>query len=153
MNNGMSKNPRTWLIVVALIVIAIAVFLVAFWAMSRFWLPYYPFGRRQPPPPSEYIPGDIELFYTVETVVSTINVSLSILLLLIYVSIYRRTRSEFTIGLTIFSVVFLLDAVASNPLIREAFGYRPFGLGPFTMLPDLFALGALIVLLYLSVKY
>jgi hypothetical protein len=34
-----------------------------------------------------------------------------------------------------------------------AFGFRPFGLGPFAMLPDLFTLGALAVLLYLSVKY
>jgi hypothetical protein len=78
---------------------------------------------------------------------------LSILLLLVYVSIYRKTRSEFTIGLTIFSAVFLLNALASNPLLRAAFGYRPFGLGPFTMLPDLFTFAALIVLLYLSARY
>jgi hypothetical protein len=99
------------------------------------------------------MPGDIELYYTIETVISTINVALSIFLLIIYVSIYQKTRSEFTIGLAIFSAVFLLNAVASNPLFRGAFGYRPFGLGPFAMLPDLFTLAALAVLLYLSVKY
>jgi hypothetical protein len=34
-----------------------------------------------------------------------------------------------------------------------AFGFRAFGLGPFAMLPDLFTFGALVVLLYLSIKY
>ena len=70
-----------------------------------------------------------------------------------YIDIYRKTQSEFTVGLMIFSIVLLLNALASNPLVTWAFGYRAFGLGPFAMLPDLFTFGALIVLLYLSVKY
>lgn len=149
----MNKNVRTKLILATLIVVAVVVVavVVALWATSTFELPPPPFEHRFPP--SEYIPEDIELFYTVETVVSTINVMLSIVLLLIYVSIYRKTRSEFTIGLTVFSAVFLLNALASSPLFRGVFGYRPFGLGPFTMLPDLFTFGALLVLLYLSVRY
>ena len=152
--NGNTKskngNKRTWLIITALIVIAVVGFLVALWAI--YWLPPSPFRPRAPP--QGYAPfEDIELFYTVETVFSTVNVMLSILLLIVYVSIYRKTRSEFTVGLTIFSAVFLLNALASNPLIRAAFGYRTFGLGPFSMLPDLFTFAALIVLLYLSAKY
>ena len=97
--------------------------------------------------------GDIELFYTIKTVVSTINVTLLIFLLLTYINIYRKTRSEFTVGLIIFSGVFLLNALASNPFVIWVFGFRPFGLGPFAMLPDLFTLAALGVLLYLSIKY
>jgi hypothetical protein len=151
----MNKNVRTRLILTTLIVVAVVVVavVVGLWATPAFWLPTSPFRYRLPPP--GYIPpsGDIELFYTVEAVVSTINVMLSIVLLLTYISIYRKTRSEFTIGLTIFSAVFLLNALASSPLFRGAFGYRPFGLGPFTMLPDLFTFGALLVLLYLSVRY
>jgi len=38
-------------------------------------------------------------------------------------------------------------------LVIRVFGFWPLGLGPFAMLPDLFTLGALAVLLYLSVKY
>jgi hypothetical protein len=53
----------------------------------------------------------------------------------------------------IFSGVFLLNALASNPLVVRAFGFWPVGLGPFAMLSDLFTLAALAVLLYLSVKY
>ncbi|MBC7130472.1 hypothetical protein H5T51_04545 [Candidatus Bathyarchaeota archaeon] len=71
----------------------------------------------------------------------------------IYADIYRKTRSEFTIGLIIFSAALLLYALTSNPIIIRAFGFRPLGLGPFALLPDLFAFAALMVLLYLSFKY
>lgn len=85
--------------------------------------------------------------------VSTVNVTLSIFLLLTYISIYQKTKSEFTIGLALFSGVFLLNALASNPFVIRAFGYWPVGLGPFIMLSGLFTFVALAVLLYLSVKY
>jgi len=147
MKRDMNKNMRTWLILVTLVVVAI---LAALWATSTVWFPRFPWERRSPP---NNIPGDLELFYTAKTVVSTINVTLLVFLLLTYVNIYRKTRSEFTIGLVIFSMAFLLNALASNPLVTWAFGFRGFGLGPFAMLPDLFTLGALAVLLYLSVKY
>lgn len=146
MNNRMNKSLRIWLIIVTLIVVTI---LAIFWATSTTWFPP-PFA---PHPPETGIRGDIELFYTVETVVSTINATLSILLLLIYISIYQKTRSEFTVGLIIFSAVLLLHALVSIPSVYQAFGFYEFGLGPFAMLPSLFSLGALIVLLYLSVRY
>jgi len=97
--------------------------------------------------------GDIELYYTVQTVISTINATLLVFLLITYVDMYMRTKSEFTIGLVIFSMVLLFYALASNPLVHWIFGFRAFGLGPFAMLPDLFTCVALIVLLYLTVKY
>jgi len=148
MKNRMNKGVKIWLILATLIVVAI---LAALWASSTFWFPRFPWGPRPRPP--ENIPGDIEFFYVTKTVVSTINVTLLIFLLLIYVSIYRKTRSEFTIGLIIFSMVLLLNALASNPLVIRTFGFQLFGLGPFAMLPDLFTFAALAVLLYLSVKY
>jgi len=148
MKHCMNKNVRIWLVLATLIVVAI---LAALWTTSTFWFPSYHWEPHRRPPYD--ILGDIELFYTIKTVVSTINVTLLIFLLLIYVSIYRKTRSEFTIGLIIFSAVFLLNALASNPLVIWAFGFRAFGLGPFAMLPDLFTFGALVVLLYLSIKY
>ena len=148
MKHRMNKNVRTGLILGTLIVVAI---LAALWAASTFWFPRYPWEPRPRPP--ENIPGDIEFFYTAKTVVSTINVTLLIFLLLTYVSIYRKTQSEFTIGLIIFSMVLLLNALTSNPLVIWTFGFQPFGLGPFALLPDLFTFVALAVLLYLSVKY
>jgi len=148
MKHHMNKNVRIWLVLATLIVVAI---LAALWATSTFWFPRSPWGHRWPPPYD--IPGDIEFFYAAKTVVSTINVTLLIFLLLTYISIYRKTRSEFTIGLIIFSMVLFLNALASNPFVIWTFGFRPFGLGPFAMLPDLFTCVASIVLLYLSFKY
>jgi len=152
MKNRMNRNLRNLLILATVIAVAI---LATLWATSTSWFPPYPFQRRfeEPRPPLENILGDIELFYTVETIVSTINVTLSIILLIMYVSIYRKTRSEFTIGLIIFSAVLLLHAFVSIPLLHLAFGFYPIGLGPFAMLPDLFTCLALAVLLYLTFKY
>jgi len=149
MKNDMNKSMRIWLILATLIVVAI---LAELWAWSTFWFPRYPWWAQRPWPP-ENIPGDIEFFYTAKTVVSTINVTLLVFLLLTYISIYRKTRSDFTIGLIIFSLVLLLNALASNPFVIWVFGFRPFGLGPFALLPDLFTFVALTVLLYLSIKY
>ncbi len=151
MKSHMNKDTRNWLILIILIAVAV---LATLWATSTSWFPSFPFERREPgQPPSYENPEDIEFFYATQTVVSTVNVTLSFILLLIYVSIYRKTRSEFTIGLIVFSAAFLLNALASNPFVIRVFGFRPLGLGPFAMLPDLFSLGALTVLLYLSIKY
>jgi len=149
MKNRMNKSVKIWLILETLIVVAI---LTALWASSTFWFPRYPMWGPRPQPP-ENIPGDIEFFYTAKTVVSTINVTLLIFLLITYIDIYKKTKSEFTIGLIIFSMVFLFDALVSNPLVHWIFGFRAFGLGPFAFLPDLFTCASLIVLLYLSIKY
>ena len=144
----MDKSLRVWLILATVIVVAL---LAASWALSGVWFIPGPFERR-PLPPFD-IPWDIEFFYTAKTVVSTINVTLSAFLLAIYVSIYMKTRSEFTIGLIIFSLVIFLNALVSNPFVIWAYGFRLVGLGPFALLPDVFTFGALIVLLYLSFRY
>ncbi len=144
----MNKGLRYWLIAATLIVVAT---LATIWATSNSLFPRFPWEPRLPP--LHDINWDIELFYTIKTVFSTMNATLLVFLLLTYVSIYRKTRSEFTIGLMVFSAIFLLDVLASNPLVTWVFGFRPFGLGPFAMLPDLFTFVALTVLLYLSVKY
>ena len=149
MKSRMNKDEKYWLIVGTLIVVAV---LATLWATSTSWFPRHPWEPRSRARP-ENILGDVELFYTVGTVVSTVNLTLSIFLLFIYIGIYQKTRSEFTIGLVIFSAVFLLNALASNPLVIRAFGFWPVGLGPFAMLSNLFTLAALAVLLYLSVKY
>jgi hypothetical protein len=145
MKYHMDKNVRIWLILVTVVVIAL---LAVFWT-TIYWSPPHPMGPR----PQRVVPGDIELFYTVKTVISTVNMTLLACLLVTYVGIYRKTHSEFTIGLMIFSIVLLLYAVTSNPLIHWTFGFYAFGLGPFAMLPDLFTCIALAVLLYLTFRY
>jgi hypothetical protein len=150
MDHNMQKKTRSFLIPAVMIVIAVVIIAVitALWATSAFRLP---FARRTPP--TTFVRGDFELFYTLQTVVSVVNTTLSIILLLVYVNIYRKTHSEFTIGLIIFSAVLLLQAFVSLPLLHRAFGFYDFGLGPFVLLPDLFTCVALAVLLYLTFEY
>jgi hypothetical protein len=154
MGNHMNRNLKTWLILVILAVIAVAILAAILAAnaiyQSQVYQPRFPFRPLQPP---EYIPGDIELFYIARTVISAINITLLVVLIVTYTSIYIKTRSEFTIGLLIFAIIFLMKDLTSNPFVIGAFGFRLYGLGPFALLPDLFEFVALTVLLYLSVKY
>jgi len=148
MNQHMNRNSKIFAIIVVVIVVAI---LAAIWASSTFFFTRLPFTRRVPPPGEN--PLDLEFFYTAEAVVTTVNVTLSLILLVLYLNIYRKTRSDFTIGLIIFSAVFFLNALFSSPFVPFAFGFRPYGLGPFALVPGLFTFAALIVLLYLSLRY
>jgi len=143
----MNRSLRITLIFAILGLVSVV---TAFWAITNGpFSQIPPFGHRPP----MFIPGDIELYYTIQTVVSSLNVALLIILLGIYINIYTRTKAEFTIGLIVFSAVMLLNALFSNPFLRLVFGFTSFGLGPFAMLPDLFTLAALAVLLYLTFKY
>jgi hypothetical protein len=142
----MKRNFEIWLVIIAVLVIAI---LAGLWSNARLSA-VPPLGRRLPWDPVRY---DIEVFYTLRTVVSTVNATLLVFLFVIYVDIYRRTGSDFTIGLILFSLVLLLYALSSNPIVHWIFGFRAVGLGPFAMLPDLFTCVALFVMLYLTVKY
>lgn len=148
MENKMNKSVWIWSIVlVTLIAVAL---LAGVWAALTFYNPT--FSWRMLPRPSA-IAGDIEFFYIAKTVVSTLNLALLSFLILTYADIYRKTRSQFTIGLLIFSSVFLIKDLASNPMVIRASGFGLYGLGPFALLPDLLEFVALSVLLYLSVKY
>lgn len=149
-SNKMSQRSNAWLLFILLPILVVAVMLVATWAASTFW--YFQLAWR-PRFHLYVIPGDVEFFYIAKTVVSTVNIALLIFLLIVYADIYRKTKSEFTVGLIIFSVILFLYALTSNPMMMWAFGFRPFGLGPFALLPDLFTFAALVVLLYLSIRY
>ncbi len=146
-------------VLLMLTVLAVVTLLSAYWAATNtptpIWEPRHPL----PPPFNNgdwdqewFNSGDIELYYTAKTVLSTINATLLVFLLITYVDIYKKLKSEFTIGLIIFSMVLLLYALVSNPLMQSIFGFRGIGLGPFAMLPDLFTCLALVVLWYLTMK-
>lgn len=147
MQTRMNSNLKIWTVVtVTLVAIAL---LAGFWAVST--LPSSLFPQR--PTPSGGVRFDFEFFYIAQTVVSSVNVALLFYLLTTYIDIYRKIKSPFTFGLIVFSAVFLLRTLTANPLFMQIFGFMAFGLGPFALLPELFEFLALVVLLYLSVKY
>lgn len=94
----------------------------------------------------------VGIFLTIKSAVTTINITITLLLIGLYINIYKKIKSDFTLGLIIVMFSMLVYAVTSNPLFHALFGYGLFGLGPFTMIPDLFATVALSTLLYLSLK-
>jgi hypothetical protein len=152
MKNHMSRNLKLLIVFAVLLVLTVLTTFLASYVFNQSQPQQQEFPFRRLPQP-QVNPADIELYYMARTVVSTINITLLVVLIITYVSIYMKTRSEFTIGLVIFSIVFLMKDITSSPFVVGAFGFVLFGLGPFAFLPDLFELVALSVLLYLSVKY
>lgn len=84
--------------------------------------------------------------------VSSASIALLVYLLNNYLTVYNKIKSEFSLGLIVTAVALLAYAISSNPVLHVFFGFRGSGLGPFTIIPDLFTLAAAIALLYLSRK-
>ena len=149
MEKQMSRRLRLGLIVAILAIVAVLATVGSLILIQQ----HYAFLERRVPPPPRALPGDVELFYVANTIISTINIALLVILIVIYANIYVKTRSPFTIGLVIFALVFLVRDLTSSPFVTAIYGFRAYGLGPFAFLPSLFELAALSILLYLSVKY
>jgi hypothetical protein len=158
-NNNMNRYVKISLMLCILVAVALLSYL---WATANTPVPAQPLEGPRRIPPDWFIRegdfgyisfvADIELYYTLQTVLSTINATLLVFLMITYIDIYKTLKSEFTIGLIIFSMILLLYALVSNPLMQNIFGFRGIGLGPFAMLPHLFTCLALAVLIYLTMK-
>ncbi len=137
-------------IILGLLIVAVVIGLVL---TSMFPLPKPPSIQNwtNPPSGSHHLP-DLEAFYTAKTIISIINITLLIALLWIYIRIYREIKSRFAVGLILTMFALLFYAISSNPLLHLLYGFRAIGMGPFAMIPDLFATVALIVLLFLSME-
>lgn len=149
MENTM-RDSRKFKIGLLLPILILVSLFAAFWAAS---ILYTPIEQRQPPVGQNFIYYDFEFFYFAHAIVSTLNVALLIVLLITFISVYKKTRSEFSFALIIFGFAFLLKDLFSSPFTASVFHFFPMGLGPFIVLPDLFEFAALTVLLYLSIKY
>jgi hypothetical protein len=148
-NDDTIRKTRIGLVVAACIALSL---LAGYWASAHPPFPS-PSLMEQPRPPPQGIPGDIQLYYVLSSIFSTLNAALLVFLLVLYAGIYVKRKVDFTLWLTIFCSVLLLDALTSNPIIQWTFGFHPSGLGPFAMLPTIFTSAALAILLYLTLRY
>ncbi len=87
-----------------------------------------------------------------KTIISLVNIILILTLFGLYYKIYLEIKSQFTLGLLLLISVLLMYAITSNPLVHLLFGYYNYGLGPFTVIPDIFTTLALAVLLKLTLE-
>ena len=102
--------------------------------------------------PPERPPWDVlfPYLFIAKIVLSSANIILLTIVLVTYIGIYQKTKSQFSLGLVIFTIALLFYSITSNPIMQGFGGFRVSGLGPFTMLPDLFSCIASVILLYLS---
>ncbi len=143
---AMGRGYTLIAVVFAAIIVGLLALRASWISYPYMWMPRHMGGMMGQPF------GDFEIYYTTKAVLSSINAVLLFGLLITYLQIYREIKSEFSLGLIIFSSALLLYAVTSNPLLHGSFGYAGYGLGPFAMLPDLFTIVASIILLYISME-
>jgi len=145
----MNRKQAIFVLLITLLVLSASAAVLITFYQTEVKNEYFPFEPREYHPN----PADLELYYWARTILSTINIVLISVLIVSYVNIYLRTKSEFTIGLLIFATFLLIKDIAWSPFVIGVLGFGIFGLGPFAFLPDLFEMAALLVLFYLNVKY
>jgi cytochrome bd-type quinol oxidase subunit 2 len=111
---------------------------------------------------TEEIKSQIVSSYSIITTILSINITLLFGLLFVYIRTYRRTKSRYLVGFSIFIGVLLVKSiaflVASTPLlseyVRAASGYigvmRGSIFGPFAIYFTIFEIIAMCILLFLS---
>jgi hypothetical protein len=144
------SRKGTYGIILALAIMA-AVLGVAFSNLAS------PPDRMLPEPPDfeqvDEMRDDAEVYVTVKTVLSSMNIVLAAALIMVYAGVYRTLRSDFAMGLVIMNVAMLSYAVTSNPIVQWFLGYKAIiGVGPFGWIADFFATVALGTLLWLSLE-
>ncbi len=90
--------------------------------------------------------------YTASVIIITVNIFLLLGLFWVYANTYAKTKSSFMLGLLFFIGVLFIQSLLSLPTLATLFGYTPYGLGPFGVLPHLFETLALVILLILSLE-
>ncbi len=106
--------------------------------------PTHPPGPHQGPAPA--VGNQLPLF------VSGLDLVLLVALLVVYLRTFSETRARFALGLVIFLVVLLFEAIVSSPALFGALGYAPGNLGFFFLLSDVLEAIALAIFLYLSLE-
>jgi hypothetical protein len=93
---------------------------------------------------------DFSDIFTIVTIFICINLAILLGLLVYYIDSFRKTKSNFMLGLILFLGVLFLQASLSLPPLQLALGQSVFDIGIFNILPNLFETIALIIFFYLG---
>ncbi len=102
-----------------------------------------------PGPGGMMAPPDVTVAFAL---FSSIDIALLVALVAVYLRTYRETRAQFALGLLVFLVVLLFEAVAGTPFLFAVFGLQPGNLGPFLLLGTILEMVALLIFLLLSLE-
>ena len=103
-----------------------------------------------PPVAGVGMQGQSGFFLRAKSMLTTSNMAFAVILMAGYIKLYTEVKSKFTLGLLFMMTSLFIYAATSNPLVHALSGFCLSGLGPFTMIPDIFAAAALGILVYLS---
>jgi len=93
----------------------------------------------------------METYIVGRIVISSLNIVLYGYITYFYVMLYRETESKFSLALAGLSVVLLVYALSSNPLLLSVIrGPDPLWTGVFSFIPDMLATVVAFILIYLS---
>lgn len=96
--------------------------------------------------------NDRQEYYDIASILGLVNAAACLVLVGLYLQVWRAARSEFALALVILVVALLVHSLASNPLMHRAFGFEPAGLGPFVVLSTILTSLALGALAYLATR-
>ncbi len=88
----------------------------------------------------------------IHIILTTMEVTLLVALIAVYLRFYAQTRANFALGLVIVLMALFLNSFFSHPFLQGLIGTVPFGLGFFVPFADIFTIAAYTVFLYLSLE-
>ncbi len=132
----MNARGKLLVVAVSVVVAAVAGLVLAEWLL--------------PPLAGTGMQGQSGFYLRMKSILTTVNMALCMVLITSYLKLYSEVKSRFTMGLVFVMFTMMVYAATSNPIIHALSGFCLSGLGPYTMIPDLFAMAALGILLYLS---
>jgi hypothetical protein len=149
MESQMNRKLGIWIVLMCLVAVALLSGVWAWLTFRSFGIQVFPFSPGAP----QFDLAGLEFLYIARTVLSTVNIAILSILTASYAVLYSKTHSQFTIGLLIFSAVFLMKDITSSPYVIGAARYTLSGLGPFALIEPLLEFTALTVLLYFNLEY
>jgi cytochrome bd-type quinol oxidase subunit 2 len=164
--NNLSPRVKSLILILSLLILGLIIGIIISTISSPYVLEQIE-GRPSKIPEfelTEEIKSQIVSSYSIITIILSINITILFGLLYSYIKTYRRTKSRYLVGFSIFIGVLLAKSTAfltaSTPLlseyIRAAPGFtgviRGSIFGPFAIYFTIFEIIAMCILLYLSTE-
>lgn len=138
-------DPKTKAIVLILVLLLIGAAVGFVLARGSLRIAYKRNNERIPEGSRVYL----ETLFTLSMIIISMNITLILGLLAVYIHTFKQTRSSFLLGLIVFIGVLLIQSILSLPIFPTALLES---ITLFGILPNMFETIALVILFYLSME-